>query len=81
MESQTTATVSQSDGAAWLTIEQASRYLNLGRSTVYIALNSGQLSYAKVGRCRRIAKAELDRFMAAASVPARAASVPARAAN
>ena len=46
-----------------LTVEQAARKLNVGRSTVYGLLQSGRLESVTVGRLRRVPAAALSRFI------------------
>lgn len=40
------------DGMA--TVEEASRFLSLGRSKLYSLMDAGELTYAKIGKARRI---------------------------
>ncbi|MFD9608766.1 helix-turn-helix domain-containing protein [Streptomyces sp. NPDC059083] len=49
---------------ALFTVKGAAEYLSLGRSTVYELMAAGKLPYTKVGRIRRIRRAELDKFVA-----------------
>jgi excisionase family DNA binding protein len=41
-----------SDGLA--TVIDASKFLRIGRSKVYDMMDRGELTYSKIGRCRRI---------------------------
>ena len=41
-----------SDGLA--TVMEAAKFLNVGRSTIYLLMDQGELTYSKIGRCRRI---------------------------
>ncbi|MFE1839129.1 helix-turn-helix domain-containing protein [Streptomyces sviceus] len=45
--------------------EEAAEALALGRSTVYELMAEGALKYIKLGRTRRIRRAELEAFVAA----------------
>ncbi|WP_374986555.1 helix-turn-helix domain-containing protein [Streptomyces fradiae] len=44
--------------------EEAAKALGLGRSTVYELMAAGVLAYVKVGRCRRIRRSDLERYVA-----------------
>ncbi|MFI1017998.1 helix-turn-helix domain-containing protein [Streptomyces sp. NPDC020965] len=44
--------------------EEAAHALALGRSTVYELMAAGELRYIKVGRCRRIRRNDLERYVA-----------------
>jgi excisionase family DNA binding protein len=46
-----------------LTVEQAARRLNIGRSTVYELLQSGRLKSVTVGRLRRVPTSALTEFI------------------
>ena len=46
------------------TVESASRHLGMGRSTVYLKIESGELESVKIGRSRRITQGALERFVA-----------------
>jgi excisionase family DNA binding protein len=46
-----------------LTVEQAARKLNVGRSTLYGLLHSGRLESVTVGRLRRVPAVSLSRFI------------------
>ncbi|MFE3492849.1 helix-turn-helix domain-containing protein [Streptomyces sp. NPDC059175] len=46
------------------TPEEAAKALRLGRSTVYELMKSGALTFTKVGRCRRIKRADLETYVA-----------------
>ena len=35
-------------------LDEAMRFLSIGRSMIYVLMDSGLLPYAKIGRCRRI---------------------------
>jgi excisionase family DNA binding protein len=59
-------------GRTYLTINQAVARTSLSRSKLYSMMEAGELSYCKVGRCRRIALDDLMRVMEAGKVPARA---------
>ncbi|MEU1779265.1 excisionase family DNA-binding protein [Streptomyces abikoensis] len=49
---------------ALFTVKGAAEYLSLGRSTVYELMAANKLPYVKVGRARRLRRAELDAFVA-----------------
>jgi excisionase family DNA binding protein len=46
-----------------LTVEQAARRLNIGRSTLYELLQSGRLKSVTVGRLRRVPTWALSEFI------------------
>ena len=46
-----------------LTVEEAARYLRVGRSTAYEAVRSGQIPSTKIGRSIRIPSAALLRML------------------
>lgn len=46
-----------------LTIEEAAGLLSMGRTKVYEELKSGRMRSVKIGRSRRIARAELERWV------------------
>jgi excisionase family DNA binding protein len=48
-----------------LTVADAAKFLAVGRSTVYAAMETGQLPYCKLGRARRIPKRALLAFVQA----------------
>jgi excisionase family DNA binding protein len=50
------------DSPALLTVEAAAHFLSLGRTTVYALMEAGKLRYKRVGRARRIPRAELEHF-------------------
>ncbi len=53
------------DGARLLVdLDEAAKRLSVSRRMVQSLLHSGQLRGVKVGRCRRIALAELEAFVA-----------------
>ncbi|MFG2992783.1 helix-turn-helix domain-containing protein [Streptomyces sp. NPDC048257] len=45
-------------------VEAAAELLSLGRSTVYELMATGELPFVKLGRARRIRRADLDAFAA-----------------
>lgn len=45
-------------------VELAAELLSLGRSTLYELMASGELPFVKVGRARRIRRADIDAFAA-----------------
>jgi len=47
-----------------LTVEEAARYLTLGRSMTYRLIQDGTLPSIRLGRCRRAPLQALDRFIA-----------------
>lgn len=47
------------------TPEQSAVLLGVGRTTVYKLINAGELRSVTIGRCRRIAATELERFVEA----------------
>jgi excisionase family DNA binding protein len=44
--------------------EEAAEALAVGRSTVYELMAAGALKYIKLGRCRRIRRDDLERYVA-----------------
>lgn len=46
-----------------LSLNEASAYLSVGRTTLYKFMDEGQLGYVKIGGNRRIMLSELDRFL------------------
>jgi excisionase family DNA binding protein len=60
-----------SDLPAFFTIAQAARALAISRSHLYQLMDSGAISYAKFGRSRRIARAEIEAYIRRCTVPAR----------
>lgn len=48
-----------------MSIEEASAFLSVGRSTVYELMDKGLLPYAKIGRSRRVPKRALVELAAA----------------
>lgn len=49
---------------ALFTVKAAAEYLSIGRSTLYELMAANKLPYVKVGRIRRLRRAELDEFVA-----------------
>ncbi len=45
-------------------IEEACKFLGVGRSTIYVLTESGQLPFIKIGKCRRIPWRALRQFNA-----------------
>ncbi len=50
-------------GAEWLTYEQASRLVGLGRTTLWRLASSGEIKSARVGRAVRINRISLLTYM------------------
>ena len=48
-----------------LTVADAAKFLSVGRTTVYAAMETGLLVYCKIGRARRIPRQALIDFAAA----------------
>ncbi|MER5183577.1 helix-turn-helix domain-containing protein [Streptomyces sp. NPDC002896] len=46
------------------TPEEAAEALAIGRSTVYELMAAGALKYIKLGRCRRVRRADLEDYVA-----------------
>lgn len=59
--------------AAWLKVDEAAKLTSMSRSAIYLLMDSGRLAYTKIGKCRRIAVADLAAMMDAGKVPARTA--------
>ena len=53
-----------SDGCRLLTIDAAADFLAISRGAVYHLLDRGEMASIHIGRSRRIALAELRRFVA-----------------
>jgi excisionase family DNA binding protein len=51
-------------GEGLLTLKAAAEFLQVGRSSLYQAMNRGELPFCKVGKLRRIPKRALVRFAA-----------------
>ena len=50
--------------ALLLSPEEAAAVLGVGRSTVYRLMESGELRRVSIGRCARIPRADIDRYVA-----------------
>ncbi len=48
-----------------LTVEEAARRLNIGRTTMYALVSSGAVESVTIGRLRRVPSECLDNFVAA----------------
>jgi excisionase family DNA binding protein len=48
-----------SDGEGLVTLPEASAFLKVSRSTLYVLMASGDLPYVKIGKSRRVARAAL----------------------
>jgi excisionase family DNA binding protein len=46
-----------------LTVDEAARLLAVGRTSVYQLIWDGELTPVRIGRCVRLAVAELERFV------------------
>ncbi|MEU9159044.1 helix-turn-helix domain-containing protein [Streptomyces sp. NPDC048424] len=57
-------TAAQSPSPVLCTVKDAVALLRLGRSTVYELMASGELPFIKLGRARRIKRADIDAFVA-----------------
>lgn len=51
------------EGKLLMTVEEAAERLSIGRSLIYEHVLSGEIRSIKLGRCRRIASADLERFV------------------
>lgn len=49
--------------AGSVTPEEAADYLNIGRTSFYKLMRSGEIESIKIGRLRRIRKSALDRYL------------------
>jgi len=47
-----------------MTVEQAARYLGIGRNTAYEAVRKGTLPACRIGRLVRVPRVGLERFLA-----------------
>ena len=47
-----------------LTTDEAGKYLNVSRSTVFDLIRHGELARVKIGRCTRVTLRDLDDFIA-----------------
>lgn len=54
---------------AFLTVSEVAAQLRISRTTVYELMASGKLGSAKFGRTRRIATADLDRYISSSTTP------------
>ena len=59
-----------------LTAEQAAEVLHVGRTTIFALLRDGALRSVRIGRCRRITRAELERYVATLSPDEPASPAP-----
>ena len=48
-----------------LTIVEAAEALSISRSSIYRLFDAGQLAWVQIGGSRRVASAEIERFIAA----------------
>lgn len=48
-----------------LTVSEAMSMLRVGRTTLYRLFNAGELAWVQIGAHRRVAVAEVERFIAA----------------
>jgi excisionase family DNA binding protein len=64
----TTEAELKTDG--FLSVDEAARFLRLSRSSVYKAMDAGELTYAKFGKSRRIPRRALRQFIERAMVGA-----------
>lgn len=48
-----------------LTIVEAAEALSISRSSIYRLFDAGQLAWVQIGASRRVASAEIERFIAA----------------
>ena len=55
-----------------LTVAEAGKFLSVGRSTLYLAMDKGDLAYCKIGRARRIPRRAVVEFAAKQLLPPRA---------
>ena len=53
------------DSRLLLTVEEAARRLNVGRTTMYALVSSGAVESVTIGRLRRVPSECLDNFVAA----------------
>jgi excisionase family DNA binding protein len=51
-------------------VPEAARFLGLSRSTIYGLMDTGALRYVKIGKSRRIIRADLSRLIEQHTVPA-----------
>ncbi|MER5300173.1 helix-turn-helix domain-containing protein [Streptomyces lasiicapitis] len=51
------------------TPEEAAESLAIGRSTLYELMAAGVLNYIKLGRCRRIRRADLEAYVSSLVPP------------
>lgn len=55
--------VQEQQGRGWAPPRVAAAYLGISLGMLYKVMSEGQLRFAKVGKCRRIAYRDLDEFM------------------
>ena len=53
------------DAKLLLTVEEVARLLGLSRTRTYDLVGTGAIGSVKIGRSRRVARAEVERFVAA----------------
>jgi excisionase family DNA binding protein len=53
------------DGRLLLTVSEAATALRISRSSIYRLFDAGELGWVHIGGARRVASAELQRFIAA----------------
>jgi len=51
-------------GDGLMTLKQAAEFLSIGRTTLYVLMDSGKLPYVKIGKGRRVGKRALVEFAA-----------------
>lgn len=57
------------DAALLLTPEEAAKALRVGRTTIYALMKAGELHPVHIGRCTRISRAQLERYVRGLEAP------------
>ena len=52
-------------------VREATQFLGLSKSKVYLMMDAGEITYVKIGKCRRIPWPELRKLVKRNTVPAR----------
>jgi excisionase family DNA binding protein len=61
-----------------LTPEEAARVLRVGRTTMYALMKAGEVQPVHIGRCTRISRAQLERYVRRLEAPPPPTGPPAR---
>jgi excisionase family DNA binding protein len=61
----------KAEAGGLVNLDEAMAYLRVSRSKLYLLMESGQLPYVKLGKCRRVPMSELDKLIERNTHPAR----------